>query len=123
MMPSYTYSLPCNASYDAEAGNSPEAPTPPRILQELHAHLNGSISPNTMEKLLKRHEEKLKPDGDSSSQGVPELWQTTVTKWDEKNKSELPAVVWFNCCVIFTLVSLASLAHHGDWSLSPHGLL
>lgn len=54
------------------------------VLQELHAHLNGSISPTTMEKLIQLHL-KGNNDGDFT---IPEAWQTTIAKEKTRTLSE-----------------------------------
>ena len=54
------------------------------VLQELHAHLNGSISPATMEKLIQLHL-KSKDDDDFT---FPKVWQTTIAKEKTRTLSE-----------------------------------
>lgn len=56
---------------------------------ELHAHLNGSISSNTMQKLLKRYSDHNKGD-------VPQLWQTTILKEEKRTLSE--------CFTVFKMI-------------------
>lgn len=55
----------------------PESCTKCYSSQELHAHLNGSISLATMEKLLVRYAEKT-----AGSAIVPELQQMAIAKGD-----------------------------------------
>lgn len=50
------------------------------LTQELHAHLNGSISDDTMFKLLRRRE---------GSRDLPEAWQTTIAKGENRTLEEL----------------------------------
>ena len=54
------------------------------LLQELHAHLNGSISPATMEKLIQLHI-KRKDDDDFK---IPQIWQTTIAKEKTRTLNE-----------------------------------
>ena len=57
---------------------------------ELHAHLNGSISSCTMQKLLKRHSER------KSKGQTPTLWETTILKGEKRSLDD--------CFVMFRMI-------------------
>ena len=52
---------------------------------ELHAHLNGSISSTTMQKLLKRHKDRFEKKG---SEETPRLWETTIEKGERRTLAD-----------------------------------
>ena len=72
--------------------------------QELHAHLNGSISQATIQKLLDRHVERLTQEAAATgvadggggggggregvTLGIPEAWQTTIAKGEQRALEE-----------------------------------
>lgn len=57
-------------------------------LQELHAHLNGSISAATMKKLLKRYAEKVSQSTEGERTAIPELWETAIAKGEKRTLDE-----------------------------------
>ena len=64
---------------------------------ELHAHLNGSISSNTMQKLLQRHQkQRQNKGGDIVDSTMPQLWQTTILKGEKRSLSD--------CFVMFKMI-------------------
>ena len=50
--------------------------------QELHAHINGSISAETIEKLIKRKSDQVKENC------LVSKWQTTIQKGDKRDLDE-----------------------------------
>ena len=58
------------------------------VLQELHAHLNGSISAATMKKLLKRYADKVSQSTEGERTAIPELWETTIAKGEKRTLDE-----------------------------------
>ena len=65
---------------------------------ELHAHLNGSISTATMERLLKRHEESRKMEGREGDKDfvLPQLWQTTIANGERRTLGD--------CFIMFKMI-------------------
>ena len=65
---------------------------------ELHAHLNGSISTATMERLIKLHEEsrrRERREGDNDFV-LPQLWQTTIAKGERRTLDD--------CFIMFKMI-------------------
>ena len=54
------------------------------LLQELHAHLNGSISDATIQQLVERHAER----GWSKSSPLPDSWQVVIEKGSSRSLDE-----------------------------------
>ena len=52
------------------------------LIQELHAHLNGSISNDTMHKLLERKRHR------NPMEEIPELWKTTIKTGQNRTTEE-----------------------------------
>lgn len=62
---------------------------------ELHAHLNGSISSTTMQKLLKQHKEKRRKEG-REDDVMPQIWETTILKGERRTLDD--------CFVMFKMI-------------------
>ena len=64
---------------------------------ELHAHLNGSISAATMQRLLQQYEEKERAEGGEDGTAVPrQLWQTTIAKGESRTLDD--------CFIMFKMI-------------------
>ena len=63
-------------------------------LKELHAHLNGSISAKTMQTLIERKREKAVVSG-----VVPQHWETTIAKGEQRTMEEYVACDYCVTCV------------------------
>lgn len=72
---------------------------------ELHAHLNGSISPSTMQKLLSRHQGKL------SHGTIPEMWQTTIAKGEKRTLNDCFAMFKIIHTIVDDEEAVAMVAH------------
>lgn len=60
---------------------------------ELHAHLNGSISSSTMQKLLKRHCKRTRREGDTQT---PQHWETAILRGEKRSLDD--------CFVMFSMI-------------------
>ena len=56
------------------------------VSQEVHAHLNGSISEGTIRKLIERKKEHTLVTAQENQ--VPEMWQTVIDKGEQRSLKE-----------------------------------
>ena len=65
---------------------------------ELHAHLNGSISSATMQRILQHNQDRSKMEGEKVDIKIPKHWETTIAKGERRSLDE--------CFVMFKMTHM-----------------